>query len=237
MLIRHQKTMNIGLLLGVTFFGILALIFSPIFGGGKNGLEYSDALFNKLAKGSSYFVPKLTGDLKGVEEQELAVSVKMEDADQAARAAKIFARVAPDTVSQGVQLSIRGNLSKLLGAVLEDSNSMYFNKGDEVREKYGIDEKEVMTTWWAALNRAVKELQKSRKTEQSNIILEVMKKGIEPAYNFYKIEPQSISEKAFTATGLLVFYVLYTLWWGFAIFYLFDGLGLSMKKARVKREV
>jgi hypothetical protein len=229
--------MNIGLLLGITFFGILALIFSPVFGGGKNGLEYSDALFNKLAKGSSYFVPKLTGDLKGVEKQELAVSVKMEDADQAARAAKIFARVAPDTVSQGVQLSIKGNLSKLLGAVLEDSNAMYFNKGDEVREKYGIDEKEVMTTWWAALNRAVKELQKSRKTEQSNIILEVMKKGIEPAYNFYKIDPQSISEKAFTATGLLVFYVLYTLWWGFAIFYLFDGLGLSMKKARVKREV
>ncbi len=237
MLIRHQKTMNIGLLLGVTFFGILALIFSPVFGEGKNGLEYSDELFNKLAKGSSYFIPKLTGDLKGVEKQELAVSVKMENADQAARAAKIFARGAPDTTSQGVQLSIKGNLAKLLGAVLEDSNSMYFDKGDEIREKYGMDEKEVMTTWWGALNRAVKELQKSRKTEQSNIILEVMKKGVEPAYNFYKIDPQSISEKAFTAMGLLVFYVLYTLWWGFAIFHLFEGLGLSMKKARVKREV
>ncbi len=141
--------MNIGLLLGVTFFGILALIFSPVFGGGKNGLEYSDALFNKLAKGSSYFIPKLTGDLKEVEKEELAVSVKMENADQAARAAKIFARGAPDTTSQGVQLSIKGNLAKLLGAVLEDSNSMYFNKGDEIRGKYGMDEKEVMTTWWA----------------------------------------------------------------------------------------
>ncbi len=237
MLIRHQKTMNIGLLLGVTFFGILALIFSPVFGEGKNGLEYSDELFNKLAKGSSYFIPKLTGDLKGVEKQELAVSVKMENADQAARAAKIFARGAPDTTSQGAQLRIKGNLAKLLGAVLEDSNSMYFDKGDEIREKYGMDEKEVMTTWWAALNRAVKELQKSRKTVQSNIILEVMKKGVEPAYNFYKIDPQSIAEKAFTATGLLVFYVLYTLWWGFAIFNLFDGLGLSMKKARVKQEI
>jgi len=237
MLIRHQKAMNIGLLLGITFFGILALIFSPVFGGGKNGLEYSDELFNKLAKGSSYFIPKLTGDLKGVEGQELAVSVKMENADQAARAAKIFARSAPDTTSQGVQLSIKGNLAKLLGAVLEDSNSMYFDKGDEIREKYGMDEKEVMTTWWAALNRAVKELQKSRKTEQSNIILEVMKKGIEPAYNFYKIDPQSIGEKAFTAMGLLVFYVLYTCGWGFAIFNLFDGVGLSMKKARVKQEV
>jgi len=229
--------MNIGLVLGVTFFGILALIFSPVFGEGRNGLEYSDALFNKLAKGSSYFIPKLTGDLKGVEKEELSVSVKMENAEQAAMAAKIFARVTPDTNSQGAVLSIRGNLSKLLGAVLEDSNSMYFNKGDEVREKYGIDEKEVLSTWWGALNRAVKDLQKSRNTAQSNIILEVMKKGIEPAYNFYKIEPESISEKAFTATSLLVFYIVYTLWWGFAIFYLFDGFGLSMKKARVKQEI
>jgi hypothetical protein len=237
MLIRHQKTMNIGLLLGVTFFGILALIFSPVFGEGRNGLEYSDALFNKLAKGSSYFVPKLTADLKEVEKEELAVSVKMENPEQAARAAKIFARVSPDTNSQDAVLNIRGNLSKLLGAALEDCTSMYFNKGDEVREKYGIDEKEVMTTWWGALNRAVKELQKSKNTAQSNIILEVMKKGIEPAYNFYKIDPESISEKAFTATSLLAFYLVYTLWWGFAIFYLFDGVGLSMKKARVKQEV
>jgi hypothetical protein len=237
MLIRHQKTMNIGLLLGISFFGVLALIFSPVFGGGKNGLEYSDALFNKLAKGSSYFVPQLTADLKEVQKEELAVSVKMENAEQAAKAAKIFAGPAPDSTSQGDELNIKGNLAKLLGAVLEDSNSMYYNKGSEIREKYGIDEKEVMSTWWGALNRTAKELQKSRNTAQSNIILEVMKKGIEPAYNFYKIEPQSVVDKAFTVTGLLVFYVLYTLWWGFAIFYLFDGFGLSMKKAKVKREV
>ncbi|MGA2403360.1 MAG: hypothetical protein ABSG91_16915 [Syntrophobacteraceae bacterium] len=237
MLIRHRKTMTLGLLLGVTFFGILALIFSPIFGHGRNGLEYSDELFNKLAKGSSYFVPKLSADLKEVENAELAVTVKMENAEQADKALKIFTTVAPDTTSQGVELRIRGNLAKLLGAVLQDSSSMYFNKGDEVREKYGMDEKEVMLTWWGTLNRCVKELQKSRNTQQSNIILEVMKKGIEPAYNFYKIDPQSVVDKAFTVTGLLLFYVLYTLWWGFAIYYLFDGIGLSMKKARVKQEI
>jgi len=114
---------------------------------------------------------------------------------------------------------------------------MYFNKGDVVRGKYGMDEKEVMTTWWDALNRAVKELQKNKNTGQANVILEVMRKGIEPAYNFYKVDPVSISEKAFTATSLLVFYIVYTLWWGFAIFHLFDGVGLSMKKARVKQEI
>jgi hypothetical protein len=229
--------MNIGLFLSITFVGILALIFSPVFGDGKNGLEYSDALFNKLAKGSSYFIPKLTSDLNEVEKEEISVSVKMENADQAAKAAKLFEQGAPDTTLQGDQLNIKGNLAKLLGVVLEDSKSMYFNKGDEVREKRGIDEMEVMTTWWTTLNRAAKELQKSKKSEQANMILEVMKKGIEPAYNFYKIEPQSIFDKAFTATSLLVFYVVYTIWWGFGIFYLFDGLGLSMKKAKVKQEV
>jgi hypothetical protein len=38
-------------------------------------------------------------------------------------------------------------------------------------------------------------------------------------------------------TFLLVFYVAYTMWWGFAIFYIFEGIGLSMKKAKVKKEV
>jgi nucleotide-binding universal stress UspA family protein len=27
------------------------------------------------------------------------------------------------------------------------------------------------------------------------------------------------------------------MWWGFAIFYMFDGIGLTMKKAKVKKEV
>ncbi len=237
MLIRHKRAFNIGLLLAITFLGVLALIFSPVFGQGKNGLEYSDALFNKLAKGSSYFIPKLTADLKGVEQQELVVSVKMENAEEAAMAAKIVAGVAPDTTLEGSRLSIKGNLAKLLGTVLEDSKSMYFDKGEEVGEKYGVDAKEAMMTWWSVLNRCVKELQKSKKTQQANMVLEVMKKGIEPAYNFYGIQPQSVIDKAFTVLGLLVFYVVYTLWWGFGIFYLFEGVGLSMKKAKVKQEI
>jgi hypothetical protein len=237
MLIRNQKTMSIGLFLGISFFGILILIFSPVFGQGRNGLEYSDNLFNKLAKGSSYFIPKLTADLKEVEKEELTVTVKMGDTGQAAKAAKIFATAVPDTTAQGAELRIEGNLAKLLGAVLQDSSLMYYNKGDEIRDKYGMDATEVMSTWWGALNRAVKELQKGGKTLQAKTIHEVVTKGIEPAYNFYKIEPQSIAEKALTAAGLLVFYVLYTMWWGFAIFYLFNGMGLSMTKARVKQEI
>lgn len=237
MLIRHKGTTWIGLLLSVSFLGVLVLIFSPVFGQGRNGLQFSDQLFNKLAKGSSYFVPELVAQLKGVEKQKLAVSIEMKDANEAARALKIFSRPAPETTAQGAVLNVRGNLAKLLGAVVQDSSSMYFNKGGEIREKYGMDEREVMLIWHHSLNLAAKELQKNMSIAQAKMILDVVARGIEPAYNFYQVEPEGIGDKALLATSLLVFYLVYTLWWGFAIFFLFDGIGLSMTKAKVKREV
>jgi hypothetical protein len=237
MLIRHKKAMSLGILMGVSFIGVLTLIFSPVFDG-KNGLEYSDALFNKLAKGSSYFIPELKDRLKEVQGADLGGTVvKMENAGAAARAAKLLSYAKSNAQVKGAELTISGSLDDILGVVLDDSNAMYFNRGSEVSAKYGMDEMDVMTTWWAVLNRVAKEFQKSRKAEQADIISEVLRKGIEPAFNFYKIEPQKVSEKALTLFGMLLFYVLYTVWWGYAIFNLFDGLGLSAKKAKLKQEV
>jgi len=238
MLIRHKKTMTVGVLLGLSFIGVLVLIFSPVFGEGKNGLEYSDALFNKLAKGSSYFIPELTASLKEVQGKDIGgTTIKMENADAASNAAKILTRAHMNAVVKGSELTIDGDLAKELGNVLDDSSAMYYNKGGEISQKYGMDEKAVMSIWWGVLKRTAKEFQKTNRVEQSDVILEVMKKGIEPAFNFYNVEPQKVSDKALTVTGLLLFYILYTMWWGYAIFYLFDGLGLSMTKAKVKQEV
>jgi hypothetical protein len=65
----------------------------------------------------------------------------------------------------------------------------------------------------------------------------VTKKAIEASYNFYGVEAVQVKEKAGLMTFLLVFYVAYTLWWGFAIFFIFEGIGLTMSKAKVKKEV
>ena len=238
MLVRHKKTMSMGALLALSFIGVLVLIFSPVFGEGRNGLEYSDALFNKLAKGSSYFIPELTTSLKEVQGKDIGgTMIKMENADAASKAAKILTVANMNVVVKGSDLTINGDLATELGNVLDDSSAMYYNKGGEISQKYGMDEKEVMSLWWGVLKRTAKEFQKTNRVEQSDVILEVMKKGIEPAFNFYNIEPQKVSDKALTVIGLLLFYILYTMWWGYAIFYLFDGLGLSMTKARVKQEV
>ena len=238
MLVRHKKTMTIGVLLGLSFIGVLVLIFSPVFGEGKNGLEYSDVLFNKLAKGSSYFIPELTQSLKEVQGKDNGeTTIRMENADAASKAAKILTRADMNVVVKGSELTINGDLAKELGNVLDDSNAMYYNNGSEISQKYGMDEGEVMSIWWGVLKRTAKEFQKTDRVEQADVIQEVMKKGIEPAFNFYDIEPQKVSDKALTVTGLLLFYILYTMWWGYAIFCIFDGLGLSMTKAKVKQEV
>lgn len=236
MLVRNKKTLNLGAFLGITFIGVLILIFSPVFGG-RNGLEYSDDLFNKLAKGSSYFIPEIAKSVREFDGKIISLTIKMDKPDAAREAAEVLLVGGVQVGVTDAELKISGDLGKLLGTVLKDSDAMYKNDGAAIRGPYKIDERNVMSTWWNVLNRTARELQKEKKVEEANIAIEVMRKGIEPAYNFYGIEAQSVAGKAGVLTTLLVFYVVYTMWWGYSIFYLFDGLGLTMKKAKIKKEV
>jgi hypothetical protein len=236
MLIKHKKPFNLGLMLAISFLAVLALIFSPIFGG-VNGLDYADDLFNKLSKGSSYFIPKLE---KGNEQyigKTFAVNVKLDKPDQVDNAVKMLIAAGAQVGATGTDLTINGDLGGLLGKVLKDSDAMYKNDGARIASTYGFGEKQVMTNWWNILSKMDKEFKKEKKIEEANFVGEVNKKAVEPSYNFYKIEAQKVSDKAVLMLALLVFYVAYTMWWGYAIYFLFDGLGLSMKKAKVKKEV
>jgi hypothetical protein len=236
MLVKHKKTFNMGVLLALSFFVVLALIFSPVFGG-KTGLEYSDDLFNKLSKGSSYFIPKLAKSSEQYNGKNFAVAVKMDKPEQVDRAVKILGASGTQVSAAGTELKISGDLGTLTAHILNDADAMFKNDGAKVSAPYGMDASEVMTLWWNILSKMDKELKKEKKIDEANFVGEVTKKGIEPAFNFYQIEAQNVTDKAGVMTGLLIFYVAYTMWWGYAIFYLFDGLGLSMKKAKVKKEV
>lgn len=237
MLVRNSKTFNMGLILSVTFFGVLALIFSPIFPGGHNGLDYSDDLFNKLSKGSSYFIPDIAKKAQKFNGSSIAVTVKMDKPEEVEKTTKLLITAGVQVGAKDMELKISGDLGKLLDQVIKDSDAMYKDNGKEVSGRYGFDEKDAMTLWWTVMSKMDKELKKDKKVEESNMVSDVMKKAIEPAFNFYGIQAQSVGDKAVVMTALLVFYVAYTMWWGYAIFYLFDGMGLSMKKAKVKKEV
>jgi hypothetical protein len=237
MTIRNKGPFIMGLFLALSFVGVLILIFSPIYGGGRNGLDYSDALFNKLAKGSSYFIPKLMEANKKFEGKPFAVTFKVENSKEAEQISKLFTAAGCKVEVRDTQLKIEGDLGKTTALILKDSDYIFKNQGQEVMSVYGFDEKEVMKSWWTALAKMDKFFKKNLKIEEANHIAEINKKGIEPAFNFYKIESQRVADRAGIMIFLLAFYVFYTLWWGYAIFYIFEGVGLTMKKAKIKKEV
>ena len=237
MLVKNKKMFSVGAFLALTFVGVLALIFSPIFGNGMNGLTYADDMFNKLSKGSSYFIPKVAKSNEKFAGTNLALTVKLEKPEQNEDTMKMLTAGGVVVKNDGLALQISGNLGALMSRILQDADDMYKNDGKKVADRYGVDEKAAMTSWWNVLKVMDKELKKQGKIEDSKIVSDVMKKAVEPAYNYYQIEAQQVADKAGIMSGLLVFYVVYTMWWGFAIFYMFDGIGLTMKKAKVKKEV
>ena len=115
MLIRHTRMFNLGLLLGITFLGVLFLIFQPIFPGGKTGLDFADDLFNKLAKGSSYFIPEVAKANEKFMGTNFSVTIKLDKPEQVDNAIKVLAAGGAQATAKETQLAISGDLGKLLG--------------------------------------------------------------------------------------------------------------------------
>jgi hypothetical protein len=228
----NKRAMSIGIFLSLSFFGVLALIFSPIFGEGKNGLVFSDDMFNKLSKGSSYFIPNVAESNKKFIGNNISTTIKIEKAEDLEKAVKVLTIAGAQVEEAGSEIKIMADIGRLMENALNDSDAMYKNDGKSISARYGFDEKEVMVAWWNIMKPMDKQLKKEGKIEEAKIVSDVMKKAVETAHNFYGIEAQKVTEKAGLMTGLLIFYVLYTMWWGFAIYYLFEGIGLSMSKAK-----
>ena len=52
---------------------------------------------------------------------------------------------------------------------------------------------------------------------------------MESSFNYYGIEPQKITDRMIIVIISLVFYVVYTLWYGFAILFIMEGWGLKLE--------
>ncbi|AIH04654.1 hypothetical protein [Thermodesulfobacterium commune] len=242
----RKKELTLGVIFTLVFIGILFVMFQPWFGRGQNFLAYADELFNSLAKGSAYFIPKTKTKVEKFKGKILDIEINLKKPtdtpqDLQTRIAlntKLYTLAGAQVEDKGNgKIKIVGDLGQILSSALEDADAMYWNKGDFIKEKYGYqDEKKMFRQWHNSLSAINKKLTLEKKAEMAQIVNEVVTKAIEPSYNFYGITPESVKSKPGLLTGLLVFYVLYTVWWGFAIMYLMEGLGLSTKKGK-KKEV
>lgn len=243
----HKRELIIGFTFGISFFIILILMFQPFFEGSKNFLAYSDDVFNQLTKGSSYFIPKLKADIEKYRDIQIKGEITLKKSSEKAQVdleddiklmSLLLEGAGASVKVKDSSLEVTGDLYLILKAALEDADYMYWNNDQVLRDKYGhSDAKKILRVWHKSLSQLNKYLLKEKKTEEAKIINIVLTKGIEPGYNFFGINPKSIKEQALTLIALLFFYLFYTLWWGYAMVYLTEGLGLSTKKPKKKREV
>ncbi|MDY0038938.1 MAG: hypothetical protein RBS57_01400 [Desulforhabdus sp.] len=235
MLIVDKKEFSLGALLAISFLVVLVIMFLPLFGG-RNAFEASDRLFNSIAKGSTYYIPNVLKQNEEFKGKSFDVSIQLANEEMLKRASQLFFDAGASVSLEGDQLRVQGDLGKTLDLALQHSDTVFHNRGDELAQKYGYSQKEVLFTWHSAFKALSRALTRQEKFKEATWIDEASKRSIEVAYNFYKIEPRSAGSAAGILSFSLVFYVIYTMWWGYAILFMFEGLGLQMKSGK-KKEV
>ena len=236
MLLGDKKKFRIGLVGIITFFIALVFWVSPVIDH-KTGLEWADDLFNQLAKNSIYSIPaaaKMAGKFAGVA-VDIGVNSRWPGAD--AMIAKIVwvngmsARVIGDG-----RVRIRGDLELLSRAALADADLLFKGREPELLNKYGMGGKEVLYYWWTAFDGLSKRYIQENRPSEATFAKFMTTRVLEPSYNFAGIKPRKISENVSIVAFLLGFYIFYTLWYGFSIMYLFEGLGIKATKPTEKKE-
>ncbi len=227
-MIAYKNKFFLGLFMLLGFFVVLFLMFMPLFDG-KNTLDKVDDLFNTVSKDSSYFIP----DVKEEAEKEMGTEVEFESAgeneEQATRIAQIFQEAGATASAEGKKVMVRGDLGEIMMAAADDSQLMFDNNGTALQQKYGYNEKNVMYDWYIGIDKGQKDLTSNEEFDQSKALQETNERAVEPAYNYYGITASSPIDEILPITLALIGYISYTLWYGFALLFMFEGWGLKLE--------
>ena len=218
-----------GMVLMAVFVVVFIAIFMPIYGNGQNGLNYLDNLYNTISKGSAYYIPKVQKESEQYLGRPVELKLTMKDARQAEQAALLFRAGGGEATVEGPKVLVKGGIGKILQNCLADADDMFHNRGEKVAGKYGYPERLVLYTWHQSLTAMIKDLNEQKKFPEAKFAGTVQTRAVECAYNYYGIEPQNIGDKWGIVVFSLLFYVVYTLWYGFAIMYMFEGAGMRLE--------
>jgi len=228
-MIANKKEFGLGVGLFIAFWAVFAVLLSPVFEG-KNLLDYMDNLYNTISKKSSYYIPAVKKKTEPFQGQQIDFSVQAKDGEQATRMVKLFQAAQATATVEGKNVKVTGDMGKIFDNVLADADAMFNNNGQAINQnKYGYDEKQVMYDWWTVMKSAEANMNKSKKFKEAKLFYQIMTKAIEPSYNYYGIVATDIREKVFMVVVSLAGYVIYTMWYGFSILFMFEGWGMKLE--------
>jgi len=227
-MIANKKEFFGGIGMMAVFAVLLVIIFSPVFAG-QNGLDYLDSLYNSISKGSADYIPKVKEEADKFKGKSVSVTLVMAEEERARQTAPLLMKGGALVNVSGKELTVSGDLGKILDNCLADADLMYKNEGEKLSAKYGYEERRVLLNWWVALNHMESDLKHQKKFKEAKVVSLVVTKAVELGYNYYKVDPQKIGKKIGIVIFSLVFYVIYTMWYGFAIMFMFEGWGLKLE--------
>lgn len=228
-MIHDKKEFGLGLVLMAGFFVVLAIIFMPLFEGGRNTIDHLDNVFNAISKNSAYYIPDLTGKADAHAGKRVGLTVGAHDEAQAVRMEKLLAGAGAGVERSGTRLAIDADLGKLLGATLADADLLFKNDGAALQGKYDTEARRTGHDWHRLLGAMAKDLDRQQLFAESKLVRDVMTKGIEPAYNYFGVQAVPMANLLGVVLAALVGYVVYTVWYGYAILFLFEGWGLKLE--------
>ncbi|WP_338666571.1 hypothetical protein [Pseudodesulfovibrio methanolicus] len=226
-MVYNKKEFYGGFGLLVVFFLVLFMMFQPIYHG-HNGMQFLDNLYNSISKGSINYSAQLKTDMAQYDGKAIELTLTYGSEAQAAQSAELFAKAGAQATAEGKSLHLAGSLGAILKSSLDDAQAMYDNDGQAMQAKYGIEPRRALFNWWTSFKLMNKALGNQKEFAAAKAVDTVQTKAVEASYNYYGIEAQSITDDIGLVSFSLVFYVLYTLWYGFAILFVFEGWGLKL---------
>ena len=223
----QKRSLYKGVGLMASFAVVLILLFVSLIHG-NNPMEFMDNLYNSISKGSAYYIPKVKETVRDYQGDDLAVVIALADEQQAARTQALLGHLDLSAQASGERLSINGALNTLLAGALDDADIMYVNDAARILAKHGYSERLVLFDWWSILKATEYELNKQKRFTAAKLVTLVQAKAVETSYNYYGIQAENIGDKFGIVLVSLAFYVIYTLWYGFGIMYLFEGWGMNL---------
>lgn len=237
-MIRDTKAFVVGILMMVSFGIIYFYMMSPSFGNGRNGLEFADDMFNSISKGSAMAIVESEGKKASKwDGKSIDVNIKAKTEAEAVLWAGLYQKIDGTQVAvEKKSLQIKGDLGKIFSHIAADNMAVYNNNGDILKNKYNVEAREATYGWYTSTKEITKTLDKQEKFPESLALQGLQKKSIEPAYNYYGVVIEYATNNKGVMTFMLTFYLFYTLWYGFAIYYLCQGVGITMSKQSKKAE-
>ena len=227
-MIVDKKKFYTGLGMIVVFSVLLVCMFLPILDG-QNLLASMDELYNSISKGSANYIHDVLEESEKLKGVDIEAGVEMNSEEEAEQTALLYTAGSAQVEVSGAHLEISGDLGHILINAVQDAEALYNNDADGLARKYGYDGRRVIYNWQQSLVRLHEELEGQRLMEESKTVAEVNERAVEPAYNYFGIEPEIMADKVGVVVGSLFFYIFYTVLYGFGIMFLFDGWGLKTR--------